>query len=59
METATIVLTREQKAEIAAKMGVISDEIVLSSISNSIKAAKIEDLGDNLFIAAGKTYTVS
>lgn len=50
METATIVLTREQKAEIAAKMGVISDEIVLSSISNSIKAAKIEDLGDNLFL---------
>lgn len=59
MKTATIVLTREQKAELAAKMGLITDEIILSSISNSMKVAKIEDLGDDLFLAAGKTYTVS
>lgn len=59
METATIVLTREQKAEIAEKMGLISGEIILSAIDNSVKVAKVEDLGDNLFLAATRTFTVS
>lgn len=59
MQTATIVLTREQKAEIAEKMGLISDEIILSTVDKSVKVAKVEDLGENLLLASGRTYTVS
>ena len=57
--TATIVLTSEQKAIIAEKMGLISDELVLSTLSRETDVIQIEDLGENLFIAAGKTFTVS
>ena len=59
METATIVLTREQKAEIAEKMGLISDEIILSTVDKSVKVAKVEDLGENLLLASSRTFTVS
>lgn len=59
MSTATIVLTREQKAEIADKMGLISDEIILSTVDSSCKTTTVEDLGENIILAASRTYTTS
>lgn len=59
MKSATIVLTREQKAVIAEKMGLVSDELILSTLASTDDIAQIEDLGENLFLAANKTYTIS
>ena len=59
MKSATIVLTREQKAVIAEKMGLVSDELILSTLASTDDIVQIEDLGENLFLAAGKTYTTS
>ena len=52
-------LTSEQKAIIAEKMGLVSDELVLTSLSSTQDVAQIEDIGENLFLAASKTFTVS
>ena len=59
MNSATIALTSEQKAIIAEKMGLVSDELVLTSRSSTQDVAQIEDIGENLFLAASKTFTVS
>ncbi|MDO5296188.1 MAG: hypothetical protein Q4F00_06035 [bacterium] len=59
MNSATIALTSEQKAIIAEKMGLVSDELILSSLSSTQDVAQIEDLGENLFLAASKTFTTS
>ena len=59
MNSATIALTSEQKAIIAEKMGLVSDELVLTSLSSTQDVAQIEDIGENLFLAASKTFTVS
>lgn len=59
MNSATIVLTREQKAVIAEKMGLVSDELILSTLASTDDIVQIEDLGENLFLAASKTYTTS
>ncbi len=59
MKSATIVLTREQKAVIAEKMGLVSDELILSTLASTDDIVQIEDLGENLFLAANKTYTTS
>ena len=59
MNSATIALTSEQKAIIAEKMGLVSDELVLTSLSSTQDVAQIEDTGENLFLAASKTFTVS
>lgn len=59
MKSATIVLTREQKAVIAEKMGLVSDELILSTLASTDDIVQIEDLGENLFLAANKTYTIS
>lgn len=54
MNSATIALTSEQKAIIAEKMGLVSDELVLTSLSSTQDVAQIEDIGENLFLAASK-----
>ena len=59
MNSATIALTSEQKAIIAEKMGLVSDELVLTSLSSTQDVAQIEDIVENLFLAASKTFTVS
>ena len=59
MNSATIALTSEQKAIIAEKMGLVSDELVLTSLSSTQDVAQIEDIGENLFLAASKPFTVS
>ena len=59
MNSATIALTSEQKAIIAEKMGLVSDELVLTSLSSTQDVAQIEDIGENFFLAASKTFTVS
>lgn len=59
MNSATIALTSEQKAIIAEKMGLVSDELVLTSLSSTQDVAQIEDIGENLFLVASKTFTVS
>ena len=59
MNSATIALTSEQKAIIAEKMGLVSDELVLTSLSSTQDVAQIEDIGENLFLAASKTFIVS
>ena len=40
-------------------MGLVSAELVLTSLSSTQDVAQIEDIGENLFLAASKTFTVS
>lgn len=59
MSEFSIELTKEQRAKIAESMGIVCDELILSSLTSSEQETKISDLGENMILAMGKTHEIS
>ncbi|MEY8256476.1 hypothetical protein AAK706_01960 [Erysipelotrichaceae bacterium 66-17] len=59
MSKVSIELTKEQREQLAVNMGMVCDELILSYLDSDDKNLKVGDLGENLILAMGNTWTVS
>lgn len=59
MDGFSIELTKDQRAKIAESMGIVCDELILSSLTPIEQETRISDLGENMILAMGKTYEIS
>ncbi len=59
MSKVSIELTKEQREQLAVNMGMVCDELMLSDLEPGDKNSKVGDLGENLILAMGNTWTVS